>query len=82
MLNMGTWLEILLIGVAALVLFGPQDMIKIMKGLGRVMFHIRRWSLPWRAHWQKWMEEGEIEAFDQYQKKQAQKKTHEEDHKS
>lgn len=44
------WAEILFIGVLALILLGPKELIVVMRTLGKWIGKVRSWSKSWQEH--------------------------------
>lgn len=63
MLELGSWTEILIISVAALVLLGPKEIPQILRTLGRLLQKFRRLSHDIRQVFDQYIKEGEFEEF-------------------
>lgn len=50
MLNFGTWGEILIILITALIVVGPKDIPKTLKMVGRWVYKIRRVTQQFRGY--------------------------------
>ncbi len=50
MLNFGTWGEILIIMITALIVVGPKDIPKTLKMVGRWVYKIRRVTQQFRGY--------------------------------
>ncbi len=63
MLELGSWTEILIISVAALVLLGPKEIPQVLRTLGRLLQKFRRLSSDIRQVFDQYIKEGEFEEF-------------------
>lgn len=50
MFNFGTWGEILIIAITALIVIGPKDIPKTLKMIGRWVYKIRNFSQQVRGY--------------------------------
>lgn len=50
MFNFGTWGEILIIVITALIVVGPKDIPKVLKWVGRWVYKIRHFSSQVRSY--------------------------------
>lgn len=50
MFNFGTWGEILIIAITALIVIGPKDIPKALKMIGRWVYKIRNFSQQVRSY--------------------------------
>ena len=71
MFDMGSWGEILIIVVAALVLVGPKELPVILRTLGRWVFRVRSIAAALKAQVEPFLQEGEIEAYMKEARRQA-----------
>ena len=78
MLDMGSWGEILIIAVAALVLLGPKELPVILRTLGRWVYKMRSIVAAFKAQVDPFLQEGEIEAY----MKEARRNAHAQDQES
>lgn len=68
MFDLGSWGEILIIVVAALVLLGPKELPKVLRTLGRILHHVRRMTRDVRQTFSHYIHEGEFEEYTRTQK--------------
>lgn len=68
MFDLGSWGEILIIVVAALVLLGPKELPKVLRTIGRVLHHLRRMTRDVRQTFSHYIHEGEFEEYTRAQK--------------
>lgn len=66
------FLEICIIAISALILFGPQKLPEMMKELGKFFVHAKRLSNDVRGHFESIMNEAEA-SVDEEEKKRAAK---------
>lgn len=63
MFDLGTWGEILIILVAALLLIGPKELPDLLRGLGRMIQKFKRLSSGIRREIDQYIHEGEFEEY-------------------
>ena len=63
MFDLGTWGEILIILVAALLLIGPKELPDLLRGLGRMIQKFKRLSSGIRRELDQYIHEGEFEEY-------------------
>lgn len=63
MFDLGTWGEILIILVAALLLIGPKELPDLLRGLGRLIQKFKRLSSGIRRELDQYIHEGEFEEY-------------------
>ncbi len=63
MFDLGTWGEILIILVAALLLIGPKELPDLLRGLGRMIQKFKRLSSGLRREIDQYIHEGEFEEY-------------------
>lgn len=63
MFDLGTWGEILIILVAALVLIGPKEMPTVLRALGRMIQKFKNLSAGIRQEIDHYIHEGEFEEY-------------------
>jgi Tat protein translocase TatB subunit len=68
MFDLGSWGEILIIVVAALVLLGPKELPKVLRTFGRILHHVRRMTRDVRQTFSHYIHEGEFEEYTRTQK--------------
>lgn len=68
MLDLGSWGEILIIVVAALILLGPKELPVVLKTIGRVLHHVRRITQEMRQSFSHYIHEGEFEEYTRQKK--------------
>lgn len=54
------WSELLLIGIVALVVIGPKDLPKVLRGLGAMMSKVRAMASEFQGQFQDAMREAEL----------------------
>lgn len=54
------WSELLLIGIVALVVIGPKDLPKVLRGLGAVMSKVRSMAAEFQGQFQDAMRDAEL----------------------
>ncbi len=68
MLDLGSWGEILIIVVAALILLGPKELPVVLRTIGRALHHIRRITQEVRQSFSHYIHEGEFEEYARQKK--------------
>lgn len=63
MLSLGSWAEILIIVVAALILVGPKDLPMVMKTCGRFIFKLRQFTYQIRHGFTDLINEGQLDEY-------------------
>ena len=63
MFDLGTWGEIFIIVVAALVLIGPKELPTVLRALGRMIQKFKNLSAGFRREFEKYIHEGEFEEY-------------------
>ena len=63
MFDLGTWGEIFIIVVAALVLIGPKELPTVLRALGRLIQKFKNLSAGFRREFDKYIHEGEFEEY-------------------
>ncbi len=63
MFDLGTWGEIFIIVVAALVLIGPKELPTVLRALGRMIQKFKNLSAGFRREFDKYIHEGEFEEY-------------------
>ncbi len=63
MFDLGTWGEIFIIIVAALVLIGPKELPTVLRALGRLIQKLKNMSAGVRREFDKYIHEGEFEEY-------------------
>jgi sec-independent protein translocase protein TatB len=63
MFDLGTWGEILIILVAALLLIGPKELPDLLRSLGRMIQKFKRLSSGIRREIDQYIHEGEFEEY-------------------
>ena len=65
MFELGTWGEILIIGVAALILIGPKELPTVLRACGRWTQKLRHLTFGLRQQLNAYIHEGEFEEYRQ-----------------
>ena len=63
MFDLGTWGEIFIIVVAALVLIGPKELPTVLRAIGRLIQKVKNLSAGFRREFDKYIHEGEFEEY-------------------
>jgi sec-independent protein translocase protein TatB len=63
MFSLGTWGEVLIIALVALVLLGPKELPVLLRALGRWVQKFRHVSSGIRQEMQRYIHEGEFEEY-------------------
>lgn len=63
MFDLGTWGEILIIAVAALILIGPKELPTLLRGLGRLIQKFKTLSAGFHREFDRYIHEGEFEEY-------------------
>ena len=61
MFDLGTWGELLIIAIVALVVVGPKDLPKVLKALGRLVYKARKMTATVRSNFDDLIYEAERE---------------------
>jgi sec-independent protein translocase protein TatB len=65
MFELGTWGEILIIGIAALVLIGPKELPFVLRTCGKWLQKFRHLTYHFRHQLSRYIHEGEFEEYRQ-----------------
>ena len=63
MFDLGTWGELFIIVVAALILIGPKELPTVLRALGRLIQKVKNLSAGFRREFDKYIHEGEFEEY-------------------
>lgn len=71
-IEFGGFLEILIIGVAALILLGPKELPVVLQAMGRLVFKCRQLTAGVRHYIDHHLHQGELDAFEESAHNEAQ----------
>lgn len=61
---LGSWGEILIIVVAALILIGPREAPEVIRACGRWLYRLRKMSAQFRHGLDELLQEGQLEEYE------------------